>query len=60
MSWPDSYDAYENEKPKKTHRKSIKRENYDEDDTNGRQKRSSKREHRRRAQKDIFWEENLR
>ncbi len=58
MSWSDSDDGYENEMSKISHRKSrtnFTHEN-EEHSAGHRQKRSSKRSHRRKTHKDEFWE----
>lgn len=65
MSWSDEDDRFENEKPKKIHRKPRKHfersnENRAEDeldDAEYRHKRAGKRSHRKKTHKDEFWDE---
>ncbi len=64
MSWSDEDDRFENEKPKKIHRKprkpfgrseQISSETGDED-AEYRHKRGGKRSHRKKTHKDEFWQ----
>ncbi len=60
MSWSDSEDPYEDGKAKKNYRKPRNNDIDDEDGVDHRQKRSSKRSHRRKTHKDELWEEHQR
>jgi hypothetical protein len=66
MSWSDEDDLFENQKPKKMHRKPRKHIDRLVDDPEGaddgaeyRRKRAGKRSHRQKTHKDDFWDGEL-
>jgi hypothetical protein len=63
MSWSAEDDLFEDEKPKKIHRKPRKQFDRQVDDPEGtddgaeyRHKRAGKRSHRKKTHKDEFWD----
>lgn len=63
MSWSEDDDLFENEKPKKIHRKARKHFERPNDDPEEeaesaeyRRKRAGKRSHRKKTHKDEFWD----